>query len=63
VRTRARRRTKRTLPTRNIRKRMKHGRKCLPRKAIQRKNNWASTPFNGVNTTWRGLPTSLRIAA
>lgn len=62
VRTRARRRIKRTLPTRNIRKRTKHGRKCLPRKAIQRKNNWASIPFNGVNTIWRGRPTNLRTA-
>jgi len=50
-------------PTRNIRKRTKHGRKCLPRKAIRRKNNLASIPFNGVNTIWRGRPTSLRIAA
>jgi hypothetical protein len=63
VRTRARRRTKRTLPTRNIRKRMKHGRKCLPRMVTQKKSNWANIPFNGANTTWRGPPTSLRIAA
>ncbi len=63
VRTRAGRRTRRTLPTRNIRRRTRHGRKCLPRTAIRRKNKWASIPFNGVNTTWRGRSTSLRIAA
>ncbi len=62
VRTRARRRIKRTLPTRNIRKRTKRGRKCLPRMAIRKKSNLANIPSNGANTTWRGRPTSLRIA-
>jgi hypothetical protein len=63
VRTRAGRRIKRTLPTRNIRKRMRHGRKCLPRIAIRKKSNWANIPSNGANTTWRGRSTSLMIAA
>jgi hypothetical protein len=54
--------TKRTLPTRNIRKRMRHGRKCLPRMTTQMKSNWANIPSNGANITWRGRPTNLRIA-
>ncbi len=61
--TRARRRIKRTLLTRNIRRRTRCGRKCLPRTVIRRKNKWASIPFSGADTTWRRWSASLRIAA
>jgi hypothetical protein len=54
---------KKDTSNKKIRKRMRRGRKCLPRMAIQKKSNWEKIPSNGVNTIWRGRPTSLRIAA
>jgi hypothetical protein len=53
---------RKAISTRNGRKRMRRGRKCLPRVAIRRRSKWASILSIGVNTIRRGRSTSLRIA-
>jgi hypothetical protein len=53
-----RQRTRRTLETRPSRRRMRHGRSCLPSPETRRARRWASTLTIGASIIWHGACTS-----